>query len=170
MSTSPRISIDPPKFFQRHMMDITDLIDSSRVIFAARASDKEQLLRDFAARAAVLLNLEARTIFDALNAREELGSTGLGDGFALPHARVEGLDHFFGMFARLNRPINFDAIDGKPVDLVFLLLIPPTAGSEHLGTLAAVARHLRDQEFTARLRRAASATALCNLLCDRPFT
>ena len=98
MSTSPRISLDPPKFFQRHMMDLTHLIDSSRVIFAARASNKEQLLRDFAARAAVLLNLEARTIFDALNAREELGSTGLGDGFALPHARVEGLDHFFGMF------------------------------------------------------------------------
>jgi PTS system nitrogen regulatory IIA component len=167
MSTSLRISIDQPKFLQKHMMDLTDLIDSSRVIFAARATDKEQLLQDLATRAAALLNLDAQTIVNALQLREELGSTGLGNGFALPHARVEGLDRFFGMFARLNRPINFDAIDGKPVDLVFLLLIPPSPGSEHLGVLAAVARQLRDQEFTARLRKAASATVLCNLLCER---
>ena len=79
---------------------------------------------------------------------------------------VAGLDRLFGLFTRLNRPIHFDSIDGKPVDLVFLLLIPPTAGSEHLGALAAVARLLRDQEFAARLRKAASATALCDLLCN----
>lgn len=167
MSTSLRISIDQPKLLQKHMMDLTDLIDSSRVIFAARATDKEQLLQDLATRAAALLNLDAQTIVNALQLREELGSTGLGNGFALPHARVEGLDRFFGMFARLKRPINFDAIDGKPVDLVFLLLVPPSPGSEHLGVLAAVACQLRDQEFTARLRKAASAAVLCNLLCER---
>jgi PTS system nitrogen regulatory IIA component len=113
-------------------MDLADLIEP--VVFAARASNKQQLLQDLASRVATLLNLDGRVIFDALQAREQLGSTGLGAGFALPHARVEGLDRLFGMFTRLNRPIHFDSIDGKPVDLVFLLLIPPTAGSEHLGT------------------------------------
>ena len=89
-------------------MDLADLIEPNRVIFAARASNKEQLLQDLASRAAALLNLDAQTIFNALQAREELGSTGLGNGFALPHARIEGLDRLFGMFARLNRPVHFD--------------------------------------------------------------
>ncbi|HUI21768.1 MAG TPA: PTS sugar transporter subunit IIA [Methylocella sp.] len=147
-------------------MDLADLITPDRVIFAARASNKQQLLQDLASRAAKLLNLDARAIFDALLAREELGSTGLGNGFALPHARIEGLDRPFGMFARLNRPIHFDSIDGKPVDLVFVLLVPTAAGSEHLGALAAVSRHLRDQDFAAELRKAANTTALCKLLCS----
>jgi len=147
-------------------MDLANLIEPDRVIIAARATNKHQLLQDLASRAAALLNRDAQTIFTALQAREELGSTGLGNGFALPHARIEGLDRLFGMFMRLNRPIHFDSIDGKPVDLVFLLLIPSTAGSEHLGALAAIARHLRDQEFAARLRKAASADALCTLLCN----
>jgi PTS system nitrogen regulatory IIA component len=166
MPSSPRISIDQPKPTQSQMPNLADLIDQNRVIFAARASDKEQLLRDLAARAAVLLNLDAQKIFSALWAREELGSTGLGEGFALPHACIEGLDCFFGMFARLKRPINFDAIDGKPVDLVFVLLTPPAADREHLSTLATISRHLRDQGFATKLRKATSATALCNLLCD----
>ncbi len=147
-------------------MDLADLIKPSRVVFAARASNKEQLLRDLATRAAAELGLDAQAISSALLAREELGSTGLGEGFALPHARVPGLDHFFGMFARLNRPIHFDSIDGKPVDLVFLLLIPATAGGEHLAALAAVSRHLRDRDFAASLRKAANAAALCGLICD----
>jgi len=134
-------------------MDLADLIEPNRVIFAARASNKEQLLQDLASRAAALLNLDAQSIFNALQVREELGSTGLGNGFALPHARIEGLDRLFGMFARLNRPVHFDSIDGKPVDLVFLLLIPPTTGSEHLGALAAVSRHLRDKSLQRNFAR-----------------
>ena len=121
------------------------------------------MLQDLASRAATLLNLDAQTIFTALQAREELGSTGLGNGFALPHARTEGL---FGMFVRLHRPVHFDSIDGNPVDLVFLLLIPPAAASEHLAALACISRYLRDKEFAARLRKAPSAAALCNLLCN----
>ena len=121
-------------------MDLADLIEPDRVVFAARATNKQQLLQDLASRAATLLNLDAQTIFTALQAREELGSTGLGDGFALPHARIEGLDRLFGMFMRLNRPIHFDSIDGNPVDLVFLLLIPPAAGSEHLAALASISQ------------------------------
>lgn len=149
-------------------MDLTDLIEPDRVVFAARANNKQQLLQDLASHAATLLNLDEQKIFAALQAREELGSTGLGNGFALPHARIEGLDQLFGMFMRLHRPIHFDSIDGKPVDLVFLLLIPPTAGNEQLGALAAVSRHLRDQEFAASLRKAASATALHKILCHPP--
>jgi PTS system nitrogen regulatory IIA component len=149
-------------------MDLASLIEPDGVVFGARASNKQQLLQDLASRAAALLNLDAQMIFDALQLREELGSTGLGNGFALPHARIEGLHRLFGMFARLHRPVHFDSIDGKPVDLVFLLLIPPTAGSEHLGALAAVARQLRDEEFAAKLRKADTATALCKLLCTPP--
>jgi len=87
-------------------MDLADLIEPGRVVYAGGASTKEQLLQDLASRAATLLNLDAQTICNALQAREELGSTGLGDGFALPHARIEGLDRLFGMFTRLNRPVH----------------------------------------------------------------
>jgi len=149
-------------------MDLADLIEPSGVVFSARASNKEQLLHDLASRAASQLNLDAQKIYAALQAREELGSTGLGEGFALPHARIAGLDRFFGLFARLSRPIHFDSIDGKPVDLVFLLLIPATAGGEHLAALAAVSRHLRDKDFAAKLRKAASVDALGALICDHP--
>jgi nitrogen PTS system EIIA component len=146
-------------------MDLVDLIEPNRVVFAARASNKQQLLQDLASRAATLLNLDAQVIFDALQAREELGSTGLGNGFALPHARIERLDRLFGMFMRLNRPVHFDSIDGNPVDLIFLLLIPATACSEHLAALAVISRHLRDPQFAAKLRKATSAATLCELLC-----
>src|ERR1700730_9314290 len=91
-------------------MDLADLIEPDQVVYAARASNKQQLLQDLASRAATLLTLDAQTIVTALQAREELGSTGLGNGFALPHARIEGLDRFFSMFMRLNRPIHFDSI------------------------------------------------------------
>jgi PTS system nitrogen regulatory IIA component len=147
-------------------MDLASLVDPSRVVFGARANNKEQLLLDLASRAAASLNLDPKAIFNALRAREELGSTGLGEGFALPHARIERLDRFFGMFARLKRPVHFDSIDAKPVDLIFLLLSPATAQGEHLAALAAVSRHLRNEEFAARLRGASSVAALCSLLCD----
>jgi nitrogen PTS system EIIA component len=146
-------------------MDLLELITPSNILFGVRASNKEQLLHDLASRAAQSLNLDQKVIFDALQAREQLGSTGLGDGFALPHARVEGLEHFFGMFVRLNRPIQFDSVDDKAVDLIFVLLIPMTAQSEHLAALAAICRHMRDKEFATKLRKAASAAALCALLC-----
>ena len=147
-------------------MDLADLIEPGRVVFGARADTKEKLLLDLASSAAASLNLDPKLVFNALQAREELGSTGLGEGFALPHARIEGLDRFFGMFARLKRPVHFDSVDAKPVDLVFLLLSPATAQGEHLAALAAVSRHLRDKEFAASLRKAANTAALCKLFCD----
>jgi nitrogen PTS system EIIA component len=143
-------------------MDLADLIEPGRVVFGARADTKEKLLLDLASSAAVSLNLDPKLVFNALQAREQLGSTGLGEGYALPHARIEGI----GTFARLNRPIHFDSVDAKPVDLVFLLLIPATAQGEHLAALAAVSRHLRDKEFAASLRKAANTAALCKLFCD----
>jgi PTS system nitrogen regulatory IIA component len=157
-----------PKQHEKAPMDLAALLDTRRIVLGLRAKDKEQLLRDLAARAAPLASVDTQTILNALQAREALGSTGLGEGFALPHARIEGLDHLLGMFVRLNRPIPFDSIDDKPVDLVFLLLLPATAGGEHLAALAAISRHLRDKGFAARLRKAADAGEVHALLCEPP--
>src|SRR6185312_1617615 len=101
---------------------------------------------------------------DPLTQREQLGSTGLGKGFALPHARVAGLDRCFGLFARLARPIDFQAIDERPVDLVFLLLIPQDAESEHIAALAAISRRMRDAGLLDRARKAEKANALYRLI------
>lgn len=148
-------------------MDFVNLIDPSRVVFGARFANKDQLLRDLASRAANCLDVDKGAILHALQTREELGSTGLGSGFALPHARVEGLDKPFCLFMSLQRPIDYGSIDDNPVDLIFLLLSPTNAGSEHLGALAAVSRRLRDEELTQGLRKATSAAALCGLLRGR---
>jgi nitrogen PTS system EIIA component len=150
-------------------MDLADFIVPTSVIFGARATNKEQLLLALAARAAACLNLDPKMVFNALQAREQLGSTELGEGFALPHARVEGLGRFFGMFARLGRPIQFDSVDDKPVDLVFLLLIPMAAQNEHVAALATISRRMRDKEFGTKLRKATSAAALATLLCDPQY-
>jgi PTS system nitrogen regulatory IIA component len=151
-------------------MNLADIISPEHVVCSARPNNKEQLLRDLASHAAGFLNLDPKMIFDALHAREQLGSTGLGKGFALPHASIEALDRFFGMFVRLKRPIDFDAIDSLPVDLVFLLLSPAGAGDDRLALLAAISRKLRDQEFAARLRKAPDATVLCKLLLEPQHT
>jgi nitrogen PTS system EIIA component len=145
-------------------MDLADLINPDRVIVGLRANDKAQLLQDLSRRAAGLLGISPQPVIAALQAREQLGSTGLGRGFALPHARLTGMTTFLGLFARLSRPIEFQAIDEKPVDLVFLLLIPPSAGNEHVAALAAISRPLRDQAFVARIRKAETAAALYTLL------
>ncbi len=145
-------------------MELADLLTPDRVVVGLRAGDKAQLLQDLSRRAAGALEMPAPPVLAALQAREQLGSTGLGRGFALPHARVEGVTQFFGLFARLGRPVAFQAIDEKPVDLVFLLLIPPQAGAEHVAALAAISRPLRDPAFVAQLRQAETAEALWSLL------
>ncbi len=145
-------------------MELADLLTRDRVVAGLRAGDKAQLLQDLARRAAGALDMPLQPILGALQAREQLGSTGLGRGFALPHARIEGVDSFFGLFARLSRPVAYQAIDEKPVDLVFLLLIPPDAGSEHVAALAAISRPLRDAAFVAQVRHADTEEALWSLL------
>lgn len=137
-------------------MAITDLLKAVRIALNMRVRDKRALIMELAVQAAVHApGIPAAAIEQALLAREQLGSTGLGDGFALPHARIEGLGHFVGLFARLSRPIDVQAIDGKPVDLVFLLLIPGEA-DDHVGVLAAVARRFRDAAVRQALRKAAT--------------
>ena len=139
-------------------MDIADFIAQDRIALDLRVRDKAQLLRDLARRVAPFGGgIPADTILEALQSRETLGSTGLGRGFALPHARLEGLKQHIGMFARLARPIEYDSIDGKPVDLVFLLLMPAGADTNSVAALAAVSRRFRDEDCVARLRKADAA-------------
>ena len=133
-------------------MEIADLLGPERVALDAKARDKAQALRLVADRLANT-GPSSAAIEASLDARETLGSTGLGRGFALPHARIDGLDRFIGAFFRLARPIDFAAIDGAPVDLVFGLLIPTGNDAAAIATLAAVARLGRDPAVTDRLRR-----------------
>jgi PTS system nitrogen regulatory IIA component len=145
-------------------MPIAELIGPDQVVVGLRVADKAQLLAELARRAAPAVALEQAAILKALLAREQLGSTGLGKGFALPHARMERLTRFYALCARLHRPIDYEAIDGKPIDLAILLLTPESAGSQHLATLAALSRPLRDAAFVEQLRRAPDAAALHRLL------
>ena len=147
-------------------MPLGELIGANHVIVGLRVADKTQLLQELARRASAALSLDQRIILDALQAREKLGSTGLGKGFALPHARLDGLSRFFALFVRLAKPIDFASIDGLPVDLVILLLTPANASNQHLATLAALSRPLRDATFVQRLRKAPDADALHRLLAN----
>ena len=149
-------------------MILAELIEPDRVLAGLRVNDKPQLLQELARRVAPATGIGTGLILDALQSRERLGSTGLGRGFALPHARLPGLATLCGLFARLARPIDFDAIDGAPVDLVFLLLAPEDAGKEHLSALAAISRPLRDAAFAQDLRRAKSSEAAFELLRRGP--
>jgi PTS system nitrogen regulatory IIA component len=151
-------------------MEITDLITPERVIASLRVTAKKQVLQELAKRAAPLCGLAERAIYDVLLERERLGSTGLGNGIAIPHGKLAGLPRLFGVFARLERPVDFEAVDGQPVDLVFLLLAPETAGADHLKALARVSRLLRERTMREKLRGTDSAEALYALLTDRAAT
>ncbi len=145
-------------------MTIDDILAPADVIHGLRASDKTVLLGDLAKRAAQLLDLDAGAVFGALVRREDLGSTGVGDGVALPHARLEMVRKPFGLLARLRDPIDFDAVDERPVDLVFLLLLPTDEAGQHLNALACVARKLRNPDTAVALRRARDAAGLYALV------
>ncbi len=148
-------------------MEIADLIDPKSVLSQLRVTNKKQALQDLAKRAAAITGIHERTIFDVLTEREQLGTTGIGMGIGIPHGKLPGLTRLSGVFARLDRPIPFEAIDDQPVDLLFLLLAPETAGAEHLKALALVSRLLRDREFCEKLRGTDNADALYALLTDR---
>jgi PTS system nitrogen regulatory IIA component len=137
----------------RDTIRLGELLAPDSVIADLRARDKRGLIDGLANRAVKQLGVAAPAIAGPLIEREEMGSTGLGRGFALPHARVSGLDRCFGMFARFARPVEYQAIDELPVDLVFLLLIPPGAGTAHVAALAAISRRMRDPGLPDRLRR-----------------
>ncbi|MGE3993277.1 PTS IIA-like nitrogen regulatory protein PtsN [Pseudorhodoplanes sp.] len=140
-------------------MPLTDLVAPNAVIPALKANGKKQAIQEISARAAQVSGLNERTIFETLLQRERLGSTGIGQGIAIPHGKLANLDKLFGVFARLDRPIDFEALDGQPVDLIFLLLAPEGAGADHLKALARVARLLRDPDVARPLRESRDAEA-----------
>jgi PTS system nitrogen regulatory IIA component len=145
-------------------LEIADLVTPRSVVAQLRAPTKRQVLQELARRAGTVTGIADRRIYDALAERERLGTTGIGNGVAIPHCRLVELDRLCGLFARLERPIPYDAIDDEPVDLLFVLLAPADAGAEHLKALARVSRLLRDRAMCEKLRGANSADALYALL------
>jgi PTS system nitrogen regulatory IIA component len=145
-------------------MPLTDLITPDAVFAALRVNSKKQVLQELATKAASLTGKPERDIFDSLMQREKLGTTGVGDGIALPHAKLPKLEKVYGVFARLDKPIDYDSLDGTPVDLVFLLLAPDGSGAEHLKALARVSRILRDAPTVDKLRATRDASAIYALL------
>src|ERR1700754_3664153 len=148
-------------------MNISDLLAPDAVIAALKVHSKKQLLQEVAARAAVQTKLPERKIFEILNERERLGSTGVGQGIAIPHGRLAEINTIVGVFARLETPIDYDAIDKQPVDLVFMLLAPADAGADHLKALARVSRLLRNQQAVEKLRTTSTPEAIYAILTDR---
>jgi nitrogen PTS system EIIA component len=131
-----------------------------------RASGKKQILQEMSARAARLAGLDEREVFETLLQRERLGSTGIGDGIAIPHGKIPRLGRLFGLVARLDRPVDFEALDGQPVEVVFLLLAPEGAGADHLKALARIARVLREPGIRDRIRKARDANAIYAVLTE----
>ncbi len=149
-------------------MTITDFVAPEAIVPALKTNSKKQVLQELAARAAELTGLSERSIFEVLLQREKLGTTAVGYGVAIPHGKLPKLERMFGLFARLERPVEFEAMDGQPVDLVFLLLAPEGAGADHLKALARVARLLRDIDIAAKLRASRDAQALYAVLALPP--
>ena len=147
-------------------MEIEDLITPDHVIARLKASNKKQVLQELAKRAAELTGLHERAVFDVLLERERLGTTGVGNGIAIPHGKLPEVKGLFGLFARLEESVDFDSIDEQPVDLIFLLLAPEGAGADHLKALARVSRLLRDRTVCEKLRGTDQPDALYALLTD----
>jgi PTS system nitrogen regulatory IIA component len=145
-------------------MEISDLLQPEAVISGLKASSKKQALQELAKHAAQITGVNDRRIFETLLERERLGTTGVGNGIAIPHGKLADFKKMYGVFARLDKPIDFDAIDEQPVDLIFLLLAPEGAGADHLKALARVSRLLRDASVCEKLRGADTADGLYMLL------
>jgi len=147
-------------------MQISELLKPEGVIPALKVQGKKQLLQELAARAATLVGLPERRIYETLNERERLGTTGVGQGIAIPHGRIADLEKIAGLFVRLESSIEYEAVDHQPVDLVFMLLAPEGAGADHLKALARVSRLLRNQQVCEKLRAAKSAEAMYAILTE----
>ena len=151
-------------------MQIGDILDRGAISLRVKAANKRQALAVIAEMAARNFGLDASDILDALAEREQAGSTGVGYGVAAPHARLEGLSRMRGVFIRLERPVEFEAVDDHPVDLIFALFAHPNAGSEHLRALARVSRLLRQPQVREQLRKARTADAIHALLVQESAT
>jgi len=147
-------------------LTMRELVSPKSIAASLAAATKKDVLQNLAAEAADLLGKDKLAVFDVLWERERLGTTGIGQSIAIPHGRVPGLKKVFGFFARLERPVAFEAIDDKPVDLVFLLLSPEGAGADHLHALATVSRLLRNPKLCMQLRNAKDAAAIYRLLTE----
>lgn len=148
-------------------MQLCDILNIEGIEPHLKARSKKQALQELAGIAAKITGIEARDIFETLLQRERLGSTGVGNGIAIPHGKLEKLDQLYGVFARLEKPIDFESIDDQNVDLIFLLLAPESAGSDHLKALARVSRTLRSHEVLSKLRHSDSTAALYAILTEQ---
>ncbi|MBR1605031.1 MAG: PTS IIA-like nitrogen regulatory protein PtsN [Alphaproteobacteria bacterium] len=145
-------------------MKLSDILSADSVLLAPKAKSKRQLLQDISEFAAQKAHIDSRTVFDTLLERENLGSTGFGNGVALPHGRLTELDKAYAFFVKLATPIDYDAIDNKPVDILFLLLSPESSGADHLTALAQISRLLKDKNLVTKLREAESQEEILALL------
>jgi len=147
-------------------MNLSDLIAVEAIFADLKAVCKKQLLQILSEKAARLTGFPEAVVFDTILKREKLGSTGIGNGIAIPHGKLPDLAKITGLFARLQSPVDFDALDDRPVDLVFMLLAPEGAGADHLKTLSRIARLLRNPDCIARLRRSKDAQSLYRVLTE----
>lgn len=148
-------------------MEISDILTPERVVASLRATSKKQALQELARHASDITGLNERAIFDVLLERERLGTTGVGNGIAIPHGKLNELDGLYGLFARVEKPVDFDSIDDDPVDLIFVLLAPEGAGADHLKALARVSRLLRDETVCEKLRGSDTPEALFAILNEQ---
>lgn len=151
-------------------MTLADIIDARAVLPAVKAQNKKQVLQEISQALAGLVATDQRVVFEILNRREKLGSTGLGQGIAIPHGRLPNITRVYGLFARLATPVDFDSVDGQPVDLVFALVAPDHAGADHLTALARISRLLREPATLAKLRGTETAEGLYAILTEPAAT
>lgn len=156
----------PPSFGNVRIMDLRDLITPEGIMPALKVKTKKQALQELAERAATLTGVNTRRIFEALLQRERLGSTGIGRGIAIPHGKIADIKEIFTLFARLDEKVDFESMDGEPVDLIFLLLAPESAGADHLKALARISRLLRDPAAIEKLRGSKDRSALYSVLTE----
>ena len=145
-------------------MELSELINSDSIVSPLKVGSKKQALQELAQVAESVTGISSRDIFATVLQRERLGSTGVGQGIAIPHGKLDGLDRLFAIFARLDTPIGFDAMDDQPVDLIFMLLAPESAVADHLKALARISRTLRDPSITQKLRDSASKAEIYSIL------
>ena len=145
-------------------MKISDTLSVDSILLSVKAKNKRQLLQEISEFAAQKINVSDRAIFETVLERENLGSTGFGNGTAIPHGRLAEIDKVYGFFIKLSTPIDFEAVDNKPIDMLFLLLSPESSGADHLTALAQFSRILKDNSLTAKLRKAESKEEIYALL------
>lgn len=145
-------------------MELSDILTKDSIIPCAKVTSKRQLLQLLAEKAADVAKIDSQTAFETLMSREQLGSTGLGNGIAIPHGKIKGLSHVVAIFARLDQPIEFDAVDDQPVDIAFMLLAPEGSGADHLKALSRVARCLRSEHMVDELRATRDKDRLLEVL------